>query len=127
MTKYFYTDPLAAAWMAKHHRMTMTAQLPSHTAHYLATQKLGNELHLIQDYLVSEANGPWHIHPDSLHLLKPQSGDLVYACPEDSGEGTFWRYELWGGDHVACSDYWSIDKIIQRNGVAFMWPESNAA
>src|SRR4051794_7466770 len=61
--RYFYTDPLAAAWMARHFGMRYQA-LPSHITSY--------------DFIegsLDGGDGPYIIHPDSLHLLEPQIGD----------------------------------------------------
>lgn len=96
--KYFYTDPLEAAYMAKH---------------------FGVKFH---DYdwsfdLIECLEGITHdrnyvIHPDIYHILEPQVGDLL----------------LWSGHyHVAYTEdeakKFKYGKIIQRNGKAFFWPE----
>ena len=70
--RYFYTDPLAAAWMAKHFGMEFdwfsdqgngpVAQTPESIAH---------------DILYPGTGGRYYIHPDSLHLLEPQARDTV--------------------------------------------------
>src|SRR5258708_34729609 len=70
MTKcYFYTDLLAAAWMAKHFGMFLT--LPTLKSFDYANQK-GFKWESI-------AHGPYsekyYVHPDSLHALEPQVGD----------------------------------------------------
>lgn len=139
MIRFFYTDPLAAAWMAKHFGMQF------YTAHD------GEEFYDFPDYLHwnwDQKSGPAEsddylcIYPDSLHLLEPQVGDAVevHAC----FYGTVWRLDggqlLWNEtslnnppeeeghyqnlDRCAAQD---IDRIIQRNGIAFHWPESEAA
>lgn len=69
MTKYFYTDPLAAAWMAKWHGMRFTN---------FSYDDENNE----SDYMGSTIH--FHIHPDTLHLLAPINGDIA---TESAGSG----------------------------------------
>ena len=61
----------------------------------------------------------FYVAPDSLHLLQPREGDL-YACDTGCGwlattPGESWKRQV---GHF---------RIIQRNGIAFHWPESEAA
>jgi hypothetical protein len=69
MTRWFYTDPLAAAWMAKHFGMKFN--LPN-----------GCECYFDED--VAEVLRPSfaggfkvYVHPDSLAVLEPREGDFV--------------------------------------------------
>lgn len=85
--KYFYTDPLAAAWMAKHHNMRFM-------------DSEDREIFWNREFQVFDCPGSpkdWprikYIHSDSLHLL----------VADNLPEGT---------------------KVIQRNGIVFMPPES---
>ncbi len=116
--KYFYTDPLAAAWMAKHFRMkflsdTTKDETPDDASDYEADTAY-------------EADCGWgkakerkyYIHPESLHLLEPKDDDM-----DDNGRdltineyGIFSSYKGWAHGRFD-------GKIIQRNGIAFMWPE----
>jgi len=118
--KYYYTDPMAAAWMAKHFGMKFTSSFElcdeySHQNHcYYQAQGV--------------ADDKLFIHPNSLHLLEPQVGDLCIRYPDKRGHcnycGMDWLLQieskedlqLWNGD---------IHKIIQRNGIAFMMPKCN--
>lgn len=134
MAKYFYTDPLAAAWMAKHFGMRFTSE--NRTT--LAWDKEFSCFYLPDDSRAEqEFNGNHYIHPDSVHLLEPKVGDLfighrdaLYRAdetlyPKQGGEwepGVCWRIvdchsryfpSAWGDER----------KIIQRNGIPFMWPE----
>lgn len=70
------------------------------------------------------------IHPDSLHLLEPQDGDVGIWDQEWSGhrdEGRF-SYPVIGR-YASNEPYTSVDyrppmhTIIQRNGKPFHWPE----
>ena len=95
--KYFYTDPLAAAWMAKHFGMEFQYQsdgilvnFPSEWLHEAIASKTFND--------------KAYIHPSSLHLLNFQKGDIEIDIPIGI-QGAVRR------------------EIIQRNGIAFMWPQ----
>ena len=115
MKRFFYTDPLAAAWMAKHFGM-----------------RFWNGAHEIQmlPLVDGEKAGLWHIHPDSLHLLQPQVGDLVVTQHDEAGVVTqmnpsggldFGRWFSIGEEGKFDSDN---HKVVQRHGIAFHWPES---
>jgi hypothetical protein len=117
MTQYFfYTDPLAAAWMAKHFGMRFIDEGKDNEAY---GEDLDSFFFEGQTGATIACIGPFVVHPDSLHLLKPQLGDIVsmtkamdrYAAVKD--EQFIEAFEETG-------DY----KIIQRNGIAFHWPES---
>lgn len=110
--KYYYTDPLAAAWMAKHFGMAfdifaqpsgVRVEKEKSTAKYIAM--LGDAYRC-------------YIHPDSLHLLEPKVGDLLLDDDPTDGANRTWHLE---GMPDAIKAKWNI--IIQRNGIAFMWPE----
>lgn len=142
--KYYYTDPLAAAWMGKHFGMRFDTEIEP----YL--------------YLHGEDNVPYYIHPDSLQILEPEVGDLIGAnrlkpsdfkieeaklyskilmhdcarLPEYKYSGGFiippgyFYQELIETEERAdwifedgFENYMDCYKIIQRNGIAFMWPE----
>lgn len=148
--KYYYTDPLAAAWMAKHFEMEFW----------------GCERKISKDLILACINDPfcpgWEIHPDSLHLLEPNKGDEYKLPRYKSGKIT--KYEVGyytglrkergcqlHGDRIGDEYYFSDllnghaqprivrDSVAERrnikdffmqlgfpekrNGVAFMWPE----
>lgn len=97
--KYYYKDPLAAAWMAKHHGIKFDN---------------GDSLKSACEVAEMDENPiPFIIHPDSLHLLEPQKGDL---CSFDFRGDEFYIYDGYEFGNL-------IKKIIQRNGIAFHWPE----
>ena len=54
------------------------------------------------------------VHPDSLHLLEMRHGDIIL---DQNGNPDVQAGEM---SSAGC-------KIIQRKGIAFMWPESEAA
>ena len=115
MKRYYYTDPLAASWMAKHFGMILTT-------------KDGLQVINVVCGMASWIDGegaiyhqpPCYIHPDSLAILEPMENDIG-----KDGEGNLMvfldgRWRDWGDDE------WVLNKphtIIQRNGIAFHWPE----
>lgn len=118
----FYTDPLAAAWMAKHFGMVFTRWSDGVSEW---------EGRLCGTDALQEFEGCRHfvIHPDSLHLLEPQVGDIGIQPDEACGEyrnGRWRSFSSCGRDCYGLSEKERIS-IIQRNGIAFHWPESEAA
>jgi hypothetical protein len=135
-TRQFYSDPLAAAWMQKHFGMRFTVKIKGIPEH---------EYEVGPAFWADEIASPspaYYVHPDSLHLLELQVGDviggmdsicIVRGIDEDrarfvgeayvsetarEGKAMGWckRSGLTGSTH-----------IIQRNGVAFHWPERESA
>lgn len=99
-TRYFYTNPLAAAWMAKHFGMRFFCD-KFEPFEYEGTDDI------LQD--MGEDDKAC-IHPDSLHLLEPMVGDLVF----NGGRGYYIKQGTCLLRH----------KVIQRDGKPFFWPES---
>jgi hypothetical protein len=109
--RYFYTDPLAAAWM-KHYGMVFRE----------------NDEGWVDPLM--DKRDRYIICSDSLHLLEPQVGDLLhivrgfcsyYKTVESISTGGVWS----DGEHwdIATKEPLHDWEIIQRNGIAFMWPE----
>lgn len=102
MTIYYYNDPLAAAWMAKNFGMKF------HENGIRRAVLCGNKL----DDLCEK----FEVHPDSLHLLEPQREDVIECISQQNVP------------KILCGYYHEEIKIpvriIQRNGIAFMIPES---
>jgi hypothetical protein len=134
--RQFYTDPLAAAWMAKHFGMRFTACWlgPGPQREY---ECMPDDWHFeVHD----NRTGRYYIHPDSLSLLEPRKGDLV-SLPY----GEYGIIEsLEENGKVACGTIHGIaimnrymplkaysarglvpahESIIQRDGKPFFWPE----
>ena len=104
--RYFYTDPLAAMWMAK--KFGMRYCVPNGSS-----QTLRN--------LLCDPRFKWEagviIHHDSLHLLEPRVGDVMggFALLEIASDmclNMLKQHKLDGNEFI----------IIQRNGIPFMWP-----
>ena len=110
--KYYYTDPLAAAWMSKHFNINIEWADGTISDDYTGDNIVYYEKHL-------GTESPYYIHPDSVHILNPQVGDVIYIKLDGGGVG------IWETVDAEDSQY-SINrggKIIQRNNTAFMWPE----
>ena len=60
------------------------------------------------------------IHPDSLHLLEPQDGDVIDCRQGANNTGCGFQDYLSGINEPR-------GKIIQRNGKPFHWPEKEDA
>lgn len=109
MTKrYFYTDPLAAAWMAKHFGMFFIHPYDG-------------------DAFCDEAVAGWgispvYIHPDSLHLLESQVGDLIHVVTYCLDDEPYDHHAIVYRDEQRVKDA----EVVQRNGIAFHWPECEA-
>lgn len=116
MPRYFYDDPLAAAWMAKHFGMRFTGIIPPPPVTY--SFKHDDVSPLFQRI---------YIHPDSLALLEPQLHDLVdfgwiHPCGQSFHEISLMHTTFDAFCDESTCDYDS-HRIIQRNGLAFMWPK----
>lgn len=84
------------------------------------------QIHIICEnpYVIENSHSPYFFHPESLALFEPMVGDIA----EDiNGEpGTVFKN---GGGYIGFAQdddsrpLSVITRIIQRNNVAFMWPE----
>lgn len=108
--KYFYTDSLAAAWMAKHFGMMFNEDGIIWNAPDDRGAKIG-------------FCNKQYIHPDSLHLLEPKIDDIIMATVDNILRpivlNPFTKHE------IRDAAIGSIP-IISRNGIPFMWPEIEA-
>lgn len=135
----YYICPISAAWMAVRHGMNFIFPKewkayenqdadniwPNYFKDPIAYVKLTN----VKDIDSSWTDIKWrtmeyYIHPESQYLLEPIEGDI--AAFGDSG--IMIRRENDWLDYGDRSDaLWSSPdtpyKIIQRNGISFMWPE----
>lgn len=141
--RWYYTDPLAAAWMAAHHNMRFNTNKIGFSYCYKTNDLIPSPQidvwEIVRDTfsidagygsLEHEIAEKYYIHPDSLHLLEPQDGDI--ALDADGGAGEYRAFSSkWGCFYGCGRDCEGMDtrlpfKIIQRNGLAFHWPESEA-
>lgn len=135
--RYFYTDPLAAAWMAKHFGMkfippmNLSRPIRWDTAEMFVNRNL--EWGAAFDYV---------IHPESLHLLKPKVGDYAHIASSSSGLGDVFKVcgnppdmqvaraqsDMHMRDERSLVNLMRHEKhhgieIVRRNGKSFFWPE----
>ncbi len=105
--RYYYSDPLAAAWMAKHfgmrfkHDLFEQEECANTLTALLKSVGMGDISMHAKHYIVTE----------SLHLLDPVLLDLI---KDDDGIGILENDKFKPPKSI---------KIIQRNGIPFHWPE----
>lgn len=113
--KYFYTDPLASAWMQEYYDMLFDVCPQVMARNFARGETICQQ-------------SRFYIHPDSLHLLEPQVGDIFINVGSDLLNGVT-RWESPQKMDKGCLEIHNkyskdtLAKIIQRNGIAFMWPE----
>ncbi|MFO0906837.1 MAG: hypothetical protein U0835_00455 [Isosphaeraceae bacterium] len=122
--RYFYTDPLAAAWMGKHFGMVFfTPEDDDYQEEVYGWESVAGAF----DFDGAERV---YVHPDSVLLLEPQDGDWLEIKDADYHLGSCLT-SVWHGHSKALGlpqDHQYRGKefrIIQRDGKAFMWPESD--
>jgi hypothetical protein len=101
--RYYYTDPLTAAWMAKHHLMSF--DLSEDEFRGWAT-----EIQLPVDR--------YYIHPDCVSMLAPRVGDIVWSIGP-VGEPSYGLEIMNEAERENCKDY----EVMVRAGIPFMRPE----
>lgn len=126
--RYFYTDPLAVAWNAKHHGMRfkwVEGDEPKQSWREDGKDILYSLMWFDE---IDYSNGPklYDVHPESLHLLKPLVGDLLECESKNPGgqRSHFWYDVLTPLTAILTQN---VKRIIQRDGIPFMWPESEPA
>jgi hypothetical protein len=117
--QFFYRDSLDAAWMARHFGMQYEYLLHGPVTYSF----LHNDL--------SGGDGPFVIHPTSLHLLEPHHGDLVQLFVNMGGSHLGYWHDT-GALRFTSSGFtipmnahntYEVHRIIERNGIGFIWPE----
>lgn len=116
---YFYDDPLAAAWMSKHHNLYQVEPLAMgiNAGEYVITRS---------PHLGIGADTKFYIHPDSLHLLIPQVDDIVLNCDSDPArvvvdDSPPLHYTVPLSE--ACRWVGKEATISRRDGKPFHWPK----
>lgn len=130
MTRYYYTDALAAAWMAEKFQMKFQDDFTAGFQFW-------------EEGRVGSAYGTMgkriFLDPDSLHLLEPIEDDIIDMQPDGFLERVLTSKQFkklekempsitshFTTKENICGDESFIDtdwKIIQRNNLPFMWPE----
>ncbi len=125
MMRYFYQDTLAAAWMAKHHGMSFK---------YWRWNDLSFQFRPVNRASHEAPTDRLYIHPDSLHLLEPHVSDLYqFTTPAGFLElaRVYDAHDLNCTKGKAANSWYHAgitpDRILLRNGIPFMWPESEEA
>ena len=126
--RYFYTDPLAAAWMAKHFGMRFGFYDERSDFREYEVPITGED-----DFWRAD-RGRFYIHHHSLPLLEPRPGDFGMDCVGNPSEGVIpCRYVHSRGvpQWIAYTQHnWGQPtgevKIIQRDGKPFHFPEREA-
>ena len=137
MPKYYYTDPLKAAWMAREFGVKIYAYINVIGGNNCRIGDVDCKIHKEIDekpimYLNpndcfknprtlpyagwQQAVDKWYIHPDSLHILKPKVGDIAWWNIADGSSALVIITPLFikqGG----------LQEIIQRDNKAFFMPE----
>ncbi len=112
MTKYYYDDPLAAAYMAREFSVVY------HYSHRTYNWSDINWLLLIEN------QEEFIIHPDSLHIFDPKEGDLVNFITKIGYVDHCGQIAQNEWNEVVCYNIKTDDyKIIQRDGKSFFWPK----
>ena len=131
--RYYFTDPVAAAWMAKHFGMRIGAWRSgcfTEWPHW--TFCLGDPEDSAQSGNMGfrPYGGPIHVHPESEILLEPQVGDCIEfpaAVPEHRFASVRDNEDDMTKLHLSFARYKASTgcvKVIQRDNKPFFWPES---
>lgn len=104
--RHYYTDPLAAVWMAKHFRMKLLAG-----TFCLQHESVDTFLRLLAEGFPFER---MVLHPESVELLEPRIGDVV----EDDSRAKVRTLTAAHFPYAA-----TLRRILLRGGRAFIAPE----
>lgn len=119
--KYFYTDSLKAAWMARVFEVPILVENLKYEPHNgTDPYKWSTNTTGIIDW--------WHegkINPDYYHLFKPEVGDVIIDNHGEPRLITEVRNDevIWYSEESFDWCYITNVQIIQRNGKAFFMPE----
>lgn len=120
--RYYYEDPLAAAWMAKHFGMQFEGydEIEIDMGEILSAALKPHDVRI--NYIVPSI---FIIRLDSLHLLEPLEGDLCRIRLPIKYDGTDQHVTAYSAENKLPKSSEFV-AIIQRNGIAFMWPKTEA-
>jgi hypothetical protein len=121
--RYFYRDPLAAAWMTKHFGMKLHGPITTPLGEAAQSSRpmpvwIISRIIEQQERVGANDVGRFYVSPDSLHLLEPKYKDLLVG--PNTMAAMFYMDDSDKEPSKRC-------RIIARNGIPFMWPESEAA
>ncbi len=143
MTRWYYDDPLAAAWMAKHHGIFFQGMSTNSNSFRLSRQNYCGWAHYVVpmpglceftiETSILRSVPRFYVAPDCVRLLEPQIGDILqivgghYHGNVVHGEVPAHMKARWtGGPEFQPPEYVGVT-IIQRNGIAFHWPKEGDA
>lgn len=115
MTHYFYKDMFAAAWMMQHQDMKF--EVETDPGEVIAVVPIPNRY-----------EGKYILTAESVELLKPRIGDLIKQWGSLAGMPIYdialktggLAYVMPGNEY---NYFGSMERIIERNNKAFIWPE----
>jgi hypothetical protein len=134
MTRYYYTNPVAAVWMAEQYGMRFASWCNIKNDWRKDTKGKLNEwdLNVIQCNIGSPIESIkrgllYYTHPESMDILKPQVGDMVRGRinPNRAITVTSRPGHSRGKVHINTLAE-RVNHIIQRDGKPFHWPEVEA-
>ena len=139
MKLFYYTSQNAAAWMAETFGMKIALR-DDHAPDKLVLGEDGQVVNYAQEIMDCKRDGwcdKFYVHPDSLHLLEPQYGDIItlneiqsdYNGYDYKPDILYRTYEdgLYGTDSYCCTKDVQQErsmKILRRDFKSFHWPES---
>jgi hypothetical protein len=131
MKRYFYTDPLAAAWMAKHFGMRFTEPDGEEVSLKFPGEGVSYWQRSYDNGYENYCGERFYIHPDSLPLLLPRPGDILIRAGIEE-HVTMHNLFLFvhrapDTEHLFKGFLQKGGMIIQRNGLPFHWPQSEQA
>lgn len=120
--RWFYTDPLAAAWMAKHFGMKFEhheLRQEQHDEDFIGRQDYSDFFFVTMGLhnVLDAGEEKFVVARESLGLLEVAVGDMVLDSDGINGIAVLLPLQL-----EQCRG-----AIIERKGIPFMWPESEDA
>jgi len=121
--RWYYDDPLAASWMAKHYGMKLQFSVGHNYTGHIYTSANDILEYGAACFQSSGIDRFYYIHPDSLNLLEIKEKDYIN---DDGCLGAVWKTNgklvYTEGDY----EFPATGKIIQREGIPFMWPKKES-
>lgn len=137
--RYYYDDLQSVAWMIRKFEMSFVGE----SGQPIALEMRSDNVPYIAETFLPHSPAYFkkcYIHPESLALLEPQVGDILFCTkynffdegqnsiiitgirPIDSN-GDYGPFYDYGNDDWLVPDDIKYFKIIQRGGIAFLWPK----
>lgn len=125
MTKrYYYTDALAAAWMAKHFGMVIYTHQLDNGVCPKRWRDFNESLDSLARDVIDGCEDRYYIHAESLQLLEPQDGDGVEF------DRWYWertRKEPGFEDAPIATHYGSVRRMKATNKDGGVWMQISSA